>query len=172
MGISDATLKASRAILQECRVLVVEDEYLIAADLAAVLGRAGATVVGPISTVAGGERVASGDAPLHGAVVDISLHGEMAWPVADRLAARGVPFVFATGYSRACIPERHSNVPCFMKPIMMGQVIKTLVNQMRRPDTPWCSPPLSIRANKMEDNIQGAPAAAHSRGVVRLAKHP
>jgi CheY-like chemotaxis protein len=136
--------KAGRGVLQDCRVLVVEDEYLIAADLAAVLGRAGATVVGPISTVAGGERMASGYAPLHGAVVDVSLHGEMAWPVADRLAARGVPFVFATGYNRACIPERFSNVPCFMKPIMMGQVIMTLVNQMRRANSTWCSPPLSI----------------------------
>jgi ActR/RegA family two-component response regulator len=147
--------KAARAVLQDCRVLVVEDEYLIAADLAAALGRVGATVVGPISTVAGGERIASESAPINGAVLDMSLRGEMAWPVADNLAERGVPFVFTTGYGRACIPQRHSNVPYFAKPIIMGEVIKALVDRMRRANSWSRSPALSI----------GWPAASPGHGL-------
>jgi CheY-like chemotaxis protein len=82
------------------RVLLVEDEFLIAEDLASVLSAAGATVVGPAYTVAGAlSLIESGDA-LDGAVLDVNLKGEAVFPVADALLSRSIPFVFTTGYDK------------------------------------------------------------------------
>src|SRR3712207_5255758 len=80
------------------RVLVVEDEYLLAEDLRDELEGEGAIVLGPVPSVAEAlELLRSGPKPYM-AIVDINLQGEMVWPVADRLREMGVPFIFATGY--------------------------------------------------------------------------
>jgi DNA-binding response OmpR family regulator len=87
--------------LDGVRVLVVEDDFLIGVELAAVLSDAGATVVGPFQTVQSAQSaIASAkDAGLAAAILDIRLGAESVAPVARRLSERHVPFVFYTGQS-------------------------------------------------------------------------
>lgn len=99
------------------RILLVEDEYMIAVDLADALARLGAEVVGPVPTLERALALATSPAPLDGAVLDVSLHGELVFPVADALLARGVPFVLATGYDEWVVPEAYRDVPRHEKPI-------------------------------------------------------
>ena len=81
------------------RVLIVEDEYYLAADLELALKAQGAGVVGPICDLPDAlSAVAKGG--FDAAVIDVNLHGEFAYNVADALKRRGIPFVFATGYSQ------------------------------------------------------------------------
>jgi hypothetical protein len=82
------------------RVLLAEDEFLIAEDLASALSAAGATVIGPAYSVAGALRLIESCGALDGAVLDVNLKGEAAFPIADALLGRGVPFVITTGYDR------------------------------------------------------------------------
>lgn len=99
------------------RVLVVEDEYILAEDLREELERAGAVILGPVPTVAEAlELLRIGPAP-DVAVLDINLQGEMAWPVADRLRDMDVPFIFATGYEAEAIPRAYADVPRAEKPV-------------------------------------------------------
>jgi CheY-like chemotaxis protein len=101
--------------ISEKRVLVVEDEYLVAMDVSAYLEAAGAHVVGPASNVnAALEAVEHTE--LDGAIVDVNLRGEMAYPVADALVERGIPFVFTTGYDAHTVPARFAAVKRCEKP--------------------------------------------------------
>ncbi len=111
--------------ISEKRVLVVEDEYLVAMDMSAYLEAAGAHVVGPASNVnAALEAVAH--AELDGAVLDVNLRGEMAYPVADALTARGIPFVFTTGYDAHAVPARFARVKRCEKPTTPEAISKAL----------------------------------------------
>ena len=102
--------------LQGRRVLVVEDEYFVADDVATELRALGADVVGPVpDLVRAMEIVASGER-IDLAVLDINLQGETVYPVADALKTRLVPFVFATGYAQSLIPESYGDVPRWEKP--------------------------------------------------------
>ena len=90
------TLSASQAHLINRRVLIVEDEYFIADDIAQVLEKAGAAVVGPAPTREAALALLTSER-VDIAVLDIELHGELVFPVADYLRARAIPFIFATG---------------------------------------------------------------------------
>ncbi len=98
------------------RVLVVEDEALIAMDVEAALRQAGYDVVGPLSRLAQAVGAAGAEAGLDAAVLDVNLGGERIFPAADVLAARGVPFVFLTGYGREVLPDRFRDRPAARKP--------------------------------------------------------
>jgi CheY-like chemotaxis protein len=101
------------------RVLVVEDEALVAMLIEDGLLDAGASVVGPVGSVdealALVERAAC-DGGLNAAVLDINLDGMAVSPVADRLAALGVPFLFATGYGEDGDRGVHAAAPVLAKP--------------------------------------------------------
>ena len=91
------------------RLLVVEDEYLIAADLTQTLERIGVVVVGPVGSVETAlELVKEEGCRLDGAVLDVNLHGQRVYPVAEALAGCGVPFLFTTGYDAEAIPDLYS----------------------------------------------------------------
>ncbi|WP_376100710.1 response regulator (plasmid) [Roseomonas sp. CCTCC AB2023176] len=98
-----------------CRILIVEDEFFIAADLADALLELGAEVVGPIPTLAQAVEALCG-ARLDGAVLDVNLHGEMVWPVVEELLARDVPITLATGYTGEVIPPAYAHLPVVEKP--------------------------------------------------------
>ncbi|HET8554616.1 MAG TPA: response regulator [Rhodanobacteraceae bacterium] len=98
------------------RILVVEDEYFIAQQIAGSLTDAGVEVVGPVATLENALLAIDRHAQLDAAVLDINLRGEKVFPVADALAARGIPFVFATSYDQAVIPERFAGVMRCDKP--------------------------------------------------------
>lgn len=116
---------ADRGLL-DCRILVVEDEYLLADELAMVLADEGATVIGPVPTVADALALMDAQAVLEGAVLDLNLGGESAFPIADALIRRGVPVVFTTGYDAGAIPDRFAQVPRCEKPIQTGKVTAAL----------------------------------------------
>ena len=79
------------------RILVVEDEALIAVMVEDMLTEMGCEVVGPAATIAQALALA-GSEDIDGAVLDVNVRGERIDPVADALSARGVPMLFATGY--------------------------------------------------------------------------
>ena len=112
--------------LQGRRVLVVEDDYIMAEDLKAELESFGALVLGPVPTLQYAfDRLASEPA-LDGAVLDINLGGDLVYPLADLLRARRIPFVFATGYEEEAIPALYADLPHVPKPVNMRQIIQAL----------------------------------------------
>jgi DNA-binding response OmpR family regulator len=113
-----------------CRVLVVEDEYLLADDLREALAEAGAEVLGPVGSVEDAIALIAGEPSIDAAVLDINLRGDMIFPVADALRERAVPFAFATGYDREAIPERFADAPCIEKPLRGQKVAAALVPLM------------------------------------------
>ena len=115
----------SRAGLAGRRVLVAEDDYLIADALCQGLEAAGAEVVGPAPDVAAALALLA-EGTVDAAVLDVNLGGEMAWPAADALLARGVRFVFATGYDASVIPARYAGVTCCEKPVRLVEIARAL----------------------------------------------
>lgn len=115
------------------RVLVVEDEYFIANDMAAALEEYGAEVVGPSASVDDALHLIENCGPLDGAIIDINLHGELAFPVARALSLRHVPFVFATGYDALVIPEPFQNILRCEKPVDFAKVAIALFPPPPRP---------------------------------------
>ena len=101
------------------RVLVVEDEYMLAEDLREELERAGAEVLGPVPSVKKALEILQSEPRPDMALLDINLQGEMAWPVADLLRNTGIPFIFATGYDAKAIPPRYADVPRTEKPVAL-----------------------------------------------------
>lgn len=109
--------------LQNCRILIVEDEYYLAEELAQELSDAGAVVIGPAATIERALMFLEPQPSPDCAILDVSLGGEPVFPLADALVARGVPFVFTTGYDPATLPERFANIPICEKPINVGRII-------------------------------------------------
>lgn len=116
-----------RASLARRRILLAEDEYFIMQDLRCGLEALGATVVGPAPSVADALALIAAEPQIDAAVLDVNLRGERVYPVADALSARGIPFVFATGYSGAVIDPRHGRAPICEKPVNMRQLEGALV---------------------------------------------
>jgi PAS domain S-box-containing protein len=98
------------------RVLLVEDEALIAMMMVDALQDLGLEVVGPFRTVPQALAAARNER-LDGAILDVNVAGQQVYPVADLLSARRIPFVFLTGYSIGGIDRRYANVPVLEKPI-------------------------------------------------------
>jgi len=98
------------------RVLVVEDEALVAMMIQECLAEFGYQVVGPISTTTEAAAKAR-DGQFEAAVLDINLGDGAVYPIADMLAARGVPFVFVTGYEADSVDSRFREIPILQKPI-------------------------------------------------------
>jgi PAS domain S-box-containing protein len=123
-----ASIQASMAGSR--RVLLVEDEALVAMMIQEFLKEYGRAVVGPISTAS--EALVTAQAgDFDGAILDINLGDGMAYPVAEILSARGVPFVFLTGYEADTVDERFSQVPVLQKPIerqMLQKIFLPSVN--------------------------------------------
>jgi CheY-like chemotaxis protein len=107
------------------RVLVVEDEYLVAMDMSAWLEAEGAHVVGPASNVHAALEVLE-RTELDGAILDVNLRGEMVYPIADALIARGIPFVFTTGYDARTVPARFAGVKRCEKPTTPEAISRAL----------------------------------------------
>ncbi len=108
------------------KVLLVEDDYFIVDDMVRAFRASGADIVGPVPSVRDALGLIAETAHLDGAVLDINLRDEMVYPVADELRARGVPFVFATGYDQAVIPPRYAEVRRCEKPVDPSAVAKAL----------------------------------------------
>jgi DNA-binding response OmpR family regulator len=107
------------------RVLLVEDEALVAMLIEDALDSAGAVMLGPYAAVAPA-LAAIPDALPELAVLDLNLAGESSLPIADELAGRGVPLVFASGYGQAGLPPRFRGRPMLAKPFDPAELIAVL----------------------------------------------
>jgi CheY-like chemotaxis protein len=126
------------------RVLVVEDEMLIAMMLEDMLVELGYQVVGPVARL---ERALDAVRREHldAALLDVSLDGEAVYPVAVELAARGVPFVFATGYSGLVIQEPWRDRPLLRKPFESEVLRRAFAQLLSAPGPGLRLPPASTR---------------------------
>ena len=104
------------------RILVAEDEYVIADELVRSLRERGIEVLGPLPTVRHALEALEDDVELAGAVLDVNLHGEAIWPVVAALLARGVPVALATGYAAGSVPREYAALRRFPKPIPLAEV--------------------------------------------------
>jgi len=107
------------------RILIVEDEAITSMVIQDVVEGLGCEAVGPASRVPQALALAD-DAGLTGAVLDVNLHGEPVYPVADRLARRQVPFFFLTGYGAQAIPPAHGDRLVLTKPFHPPELAKML----------------------------------------------
>ncbi|WP_433851495.1 response regulator [Stenotrophomonas nitritireducens] len=104
------------------RILVVEDEYMLAECLHDLLRGDGAEVLGPASCVEDANALLDRHPLPDAAVLDINLGRQSVYPVADRLSGQGVPFLFTTGYDHGLIPERYSDCLQCVKPFGVDDV--------------------------------------------------
>jgi DNA-binding LytR/AlgR family response regulator len=115
------------------RLLIVEDEYMIASDLTEFFEHAGAEVIGPVGSVKDAlALIAREGERLDGALLDVNLRNDKVYPVADALFAAGVPFVFATGYDAHAVPEAYADVPRCDKPVDRRQLARLLSKAVLR----------------------------------------
>jgi DNA-binding response OmpR family regulator len=107
-------IAASVSTTRAKRLLVVEDECLVALTIADDLVELGYNVIGPAFTIAEARRLADA-ASIDGALIDVNLNGVRADEVVDILSRREIPFIFVTGYD--CLPINfHANVDVLKKP--------------------------------------------------------
>ncbi len=117
--------------LRGCRVLIVEDEYFLADDLEQALKAHGASIIGPYSEFDEAYLRAAQD-HFDVAILDINLHGQLAYPIADELSRQKIPFIFYSGYETADIPRRFASVQHWQKPFGPEELVDG-VRQLYRP---------------------------------------
>jgi CheY-like chemotaxis protein len=128
-GAPMSTRSEPRSTLAAKRILVVEDEPIVALDLAGALSEQGCVVVGPAGTLEDARRLARTEA-LDAALVDANLNGAPADDIAVALAERRVPFAFVTGYDRGGLPADFQQAAMINKPFSREEIIgvvRTLV---------------------------------------------
>ncbi len=108
------------------RVLLLEDETLVALMTAEFLAARGFVVVGPFKST-GDAMMDAKDGEIDAAVLDVNLGGEFVYSVADVLRERGVPFVFVTGYGGESVDPRFADAPILRKPIELDDLREALV---------------------------------------------
>jgi CheY-like chemotaxis protein len=108
----------------ERRILVVEDEELVALELSAELSRMGWAIVGPAATLAEAQTLLANG--VDAAVLDVNLRGRPIYPVAEALEDRDVPFLFCTGYEIVDPDGRFPDVPVIRKPVHAAAVSAAL----------------------------------------------
>jgi CheY-like chemotaxis protein len=113
------------SVLAGKRILLVEDEALIAVTVEQMLGDSGAEVVGTAATLDEALALCAG-AACDAAVLDVNLGGALVFPAADVLARRGIPVVFATGYGGSAIGPQHRG-EVIEKPYTRDKLVRALV---------------------------------------------
>jgi DNA-binding NtrC family response regulator len=111
-------------MLSGCRVLLVEDEALVAEHITDVLTEAEADVVGPLATVAEARQLVRDGVKVTAALLDLNLRDGSATPLIEALTARGIPTVVYTG---AGLPDevrrRHPELVALMKPVPPARLV-------------------------------------------------
>ncbi len=121
------------------RILIVEDEYFLADEARGLLAEVGAEVIGPVPTANQASALIDGDRAIDGALLDVNLGGEMAFDVADKLQARGIPFAFLTGYDRSVLTDRFTDTASLGKPVCAEQLIEVVEQLASRAPAPQVS---------------------------------
>jgi DNA-binding response OmpR family regulator len=116
------------------RILLVEDEFMIAEFISGLLTAHNFNVVGMVGTAAAALEIIE-TLSFDCALLDVNLRGEPVTPVADRLAALGKPYIFLTGYAAHRLPEGHQTAPCITKPVKIPELLAALKMQICDKDT-------------------------------------
>ncbi|HTV79764.1 MAG TPA: hypothetical protein VMF03_16035 [Steroidobacteraceae bacterium] len=119
------TTDLERSALSGMSVLVVEDEYYVATEMAEQIERVGGSVIGPFATSDEAFAELTHSAP-DCALLDINTGSGPSFELADALLAQGVPFAFLTGYDGGSVPQRFSAVERVQKPAQSRTVIAAL----------------------------------------------
>jgi CheY-like chemotaxis protein len=125
----DNSMNPGSGVLNGRRVLVVEDEAIVSMMLADLLQSAGCVVIGPVGTTTGALALVEQEV-IHCAVLDIKLTDGTSVPVAEALAARGIPFVIATGYAEEALVG-YAGAPVLSKVFMPEQLIHAIADILR-----------------------------------------
>jgi CheY-like chemotaxis protein len=120
---------SSRVHATSLRVMLVEDESLIAMLLEDMLGELGHVVVGPYGDLKKAIDAAAGEI-LHMAILDININGGDTFPIADVLAARNIPFAFSTGYSRSSLPLQYREGFVLQKPFRIQDLRNVIASAL------------------------------------------
>ena len=115
--------------LKGLRVLVVEDEAMVALQLEDMLQELGCATVGPASRVGQALDLLRKHA-IDAAVLDLNVAGELVYPVADVLAGRGLPYIFATGYGAAGLAPPYRDHPVLQKPFLQDQLCSAILESL------------------------------------------
>ena len=116
------------------RVLVVEDDYFIADEICTTLRNGGAEVLGPAPDIEHGLDVVKSER-LDCAVLDINLHGDLAFNLAAELRRRGTPSIFATGYDQSVLPGNFSDSVRLEKPVNLTELLRAVQSVCTREPT-------------------------------------
>jgi len=112
------------------RVLIVEDEALVAMLIDDTLADNGFDVVGPASSVAQALRLIEGGA-IDATVLDVNLGGgQTSYPIAEELKSHGVPFLFLTGYGAVGLEQKYASCPLLQKPFDPNRLVRILLGQL------------------------------------------
>ncbi len=122
-------------VLAGQRVLVVEDEFMIAMLIEETLLEQKCVVLGPYNSIEGALRALSDDPP-DAALLDVNLRGEKVYPLAELLEARGIPFLLLSGYGADAIPADRATWRACSKPFSPGDLIGMLAAQILRCPNP------------------------------------
>lgn len=114
------------------RVLVVEDEMLIAVEIEDTLTALGCEIVGPTGKLEEALELADDDG-LDAAILDVTIRGGKVFPVAEKLLARGVPFVLASGYGDWALPEEMRDRDRLIKPFTAAELEMKVKDLCREP---------------------------------------
>ena len=126
MSVSESGGQSRQPPLNGRRILVIEDEYFLAEDICSILRGLGADIIGPAGEVGDAIGIVNSSEVIDAAVLDVNLKNVSILPVADRLRARNIPFVFTTGYDRSAIDIRFKDIQLFEKPIDVAAMARSL----------------------------------------------
>lgn len=113
------------------KILIVEDEMLVAMFIEDTVLDLGHQVVGPAMRLETALDIAASE-DIDFAILDINLAGKQSFPVADRLCERGIPFMFASGYGAAGLTAPYQEAPVLQKPFAPEQIESALKTQLCR----------------------------------------
>jgi DNA-binding response OmpR family regulator len=113
------------------RILVVEDEMLVSLLIEDTLADEQCIVVGPFDRVPTGLAAAESET-IDAAVLDVNLAGEKVYPIAEALAARGIPFLLLSGYGQSAAPSEHADWPVCNKPFNPEKLVAQLAQILGR----------------------------------------
>lgn len=111
-------------------ILIVEDESLVAMLLETILDDMGCATVGPVSNIDEALTMLDGGLVIDGALLDVNVAGREVFPVAAALKARGVPFVFSTGYGQGGLPDEWRDQSTIQKPFTEATVRGALMKAL------------------------------------------
>jgi len=117
---------AQNSALAGLRVFIMEDEALVVVNLEDMLDELGCTVVGPAMRIEQAEGMIEQAYGADIAILDVNISGKPVFPIAELLAERGVPMIFATGYGRGGLPEKWQAHPILQKPYTFEDVAQCL----------------------------------------------